>query len=170
MMKFFSANIDNLRKLYDNQLQMLLSAERQIIAALPKMIERSTDTQLKQALQSHLQETEAQATRLEQILREETRSADTIKAKTVAALITEAEDLVRDATDESVRDAAIIAAAQRMEHYEIAAYGAVRTWAHILGKTSHAELLDRTINEEGHADHVLTSISDRVNPAAQKVA
>ena len=169
-MKFFSANLDNLRKLYINQLQMLLSAERQIIDALPEMIEESTDTQLKQGLQSHLQETQVQVTRLEQILREETKSAEPVKAKTVAALITEAGDLVKDATDESVRDAAIIAAAQRVEHYEIAAYGAVRTWAFILGKTSQAELLDRTIKEEGHADQLLTSIADRVNPAAQKVA
>lgn len=169
-MKFFSANLDNLRKLYINQLQVLLSAERQIIDALPKMIEKADDTQLKQALQSHLQETQVQATRLDQILREETQSAGTVKAKTLAALITEADELIKDATDQSVRDAAIIAAAQRVEHYEIAAYGAVRTWAQILGKTSQAELLDRTIKEEGHADHLLTSISDRVNPAAQKVA
>lgn len=169
-MKFFSANLDNLRKLYINQLQLLLSAEQQIVDALPKMISKSTDTQLKQALQSHLQETREQAKRLEQILQDETKSVDMVKAKTVAALITEAEDLVKDATDESVRDAAIIAAAQRVEHYEIAAYGAVRTWAHILGHTSEAELLDRTIKEEGHADQLLTSISDRVNPAAQKVA
>jgi ferritin-like metal-binding protein YciE len=169
-MKFFSANLDNLRKLYTNQLQMLLSAEQQIIDALPKMIEKSTDIQLKQALQSHLQETQVQVTRLEQILREETRTAEPVKSKTVAALVTEAEDLVKDATDESVRDAAIIAAAQRVEHYEIATYGAVRTWAYILGRMSQAELLDRTIKEEGHADHVLTSIADRVNPAAQKVA
>lgn len=169
-MKFFSANLDNLRKLYINQLQLLLSAEQQIVDALPKMVSKSTDTQLKQALQSHLQETREQAKRLEQILQDETKSVDMVKAKTVAALITEAEDLVKDATDESVRDAAIIAAAQRVEHYEIAAYGAVRTWAHILGHTSEAELLDRTIKEEGHADQLLTSISDRVNPAAQKVA
>jgi len=169
-MKFFSANLDNLRKLYNNQLQVLLSAEQQIIDALPKMIEKSSDPQLKQALQSHLQETQVQATRLEQILREETKSAEPVKAKTLAALVTEAEEMVKDTTDESVRDAAIIAAAQRVEHYEIAAYGAVRTWAHILGKTSQAELLDRTIKEEGHADHLLTSISDRVNSAAQKVA
>lgn len=169
-MKFFSANLDSLRKLYINQLQVMLSAEQQIVAALPKMIEKSTDTQLKQGLQSHLQETQVQATRLEQILREETRSADPVKAKTMAALVTEADDLVKDATDESVRDAAIIAAAQRVEHYEIAAYGAVRTWAYILGKNSQAELLDRTIKEEGHADQLLTNIADRVNPAAQKVA
>jgi ferritin-like metal-binding protein YciE len=169
-MKFFSANLDNLRKLYINQLQMLLSAEQQIIDALPKMVEKATDPQLKQAFQSHLQETQVQATRLEQILREETRSADTVKAKTVAALVVEAEDLVKDATDDSVRDAALIGAAQRVEHYEIAAYGTLRTWAYILGKASQAELLDRTIKEEGHADQLLTSIADRVNPAAQKVA
>lgn len=169
-MKFFSANVDSLRKLYINQLQVLLSAERQIVDALPTMIKKAIDPQLKQGLQSHLQETEVQVTRLEQILREETKEAEPIKAKTLAALVTEAEDLVKDASDDSVRDVAIIAAAQRVEHYEIAAYGAVRTWAHILGRRSQADLLDRTIKEEGHADHLLTSIADRVNPAAQKVA
>lgn len=169
-MKFFSANIDSLRKLYVNQLQMLLSTERQITKALPKMIEKATDTQLKDAFQSHLQETEVQVTRLEQILQEATGEAKEIKCKVLSALIEEAEDMIKDASDESVRDAALIAAAQRVEHYEIAAYGAVRHFARILGKTADAQLLDQTIKEEGHADHLLTEIANRVNPYAEKAA
>jgi ferritin-like metal-binding protein YciE len=169
-MKFFSANIDSLRKLYINQLQMLLSTEQQITEALPKMIDKATDTQLKQAFQSHLQETEVQVSRLEQILTELTGEAKSIKCKVMSSLADEAEDMIKDASDESVRDAALIAAAQRVEHYEIAAYGAVRQFARILGQTSQAQLLDQTIKEEGHADHVLTEIANRVNPYAEKAA
>lgn len=169
-MKFFSANLDSLRKLYINQLQMLLSTEEQITEALPKMIEKATDTQLKQAFQSHLQETEVQVSRLEQILQQATGEAKSIKCKVLAALVDEAEDMIKDASDESVRDAALIAAAQRVEHYEIAAYGAVRHFAQILGENSDAQLLDQTIKEEGHADHLLTEIANRVNPYAERAA
>lgn len=88
-MKFFSANIDSLRKLYINQLQMLLSTEQQITEALPKMIEKATDTQLKQAFQSHLQETKVHVTRLEDILKRATGKADSVKCKVLAALVDE---------------------------------------------------------------------------------
>lgn len=169
-MKFFSANLDSLRKLYINQLQMLLSTEQQITEALPKMSEKATDTQLKQAFQSHLQETEVQVTRLEQILQEATGEAKPIKCKVLSALVEETEGMIKDASDESVRDAALIAGAQRVEHYEIAAYGAVRHFAQILGEASQAQLLDQTIKEEGHADHLLTEIANRVNPYAEKAA
>lgn len=117
-----------------------------------------------------MQETVGHVTRLEDILDEETDNPTTVKAKALAALVIEAEDLLKDATDAVVRDVALIAAAQRVEHYEIAAYGAVRTWARILGKTAQADLLDRTIKEEGHADHLLTSIAERVNPVARRAA
>jgi ferritin-like metal-binding protein YciE len=169
-MKVFSANIDNLRKLYINQLQMLLSTEQQITEALPKMIDKASDTQLKQAFQSHLQETNEQVTRLEQILNQAAGEAKAVKCKVMAALVTETEDMVKDAADDAVRDAALISAGQRVEHYEIASYGAVRRWAQLLGETSHVELLDKTIKEEGHADHLLTQIAERVNPYAQKAA
>jgi len=88
----------------------------------------------------------------------------------MAALITEGEDVIHDATDESVRDAGIIAAAQKMEHYEMAAYGTLRTFAEILGTPQHAALLDRTLEEEKHADTILTSIADTANDKAHKVA
>lgn len=169
-MKFMSANIDSLRKLYVNQLQMLLSAEQQITEALPKMIDKSTDVQLKQAFQSHLKETEQHVRRVEQILQQCVGEAKPVKCKVLAALVTEAEDMITDAKDESVRDAALIAGAQRVEHYEIASYGTVRNWARILGETSQAQTLDTTIKEEGHADHLLTEIANRVNPYAEKAA
>jgi ferritin-like metal-binding protein YciE len=169
-MKLFSANLDSLRDLYRNQLRMLLSTEQQIIEALPKMIEKATDIQLKQAFQSHLQETHVHVTRVQQILTEELRAAEPIKCKVLSALVSEAEDMIKDATDSTVRDVALIAAAQRVEHYEIASYGAVHRWAQILGEAEQAALLDQTIKEEGHADHLLTSIADRVNVEADKAA
>lgn len=169
-MKVFSANIGNLRKLYINQLQMLLSTEEQITHALPYMIEKAVDTQLKQAFQSHLQETQEHVTRLEQILNQAAGEAKPMKCKVLAALVTETEDMVKDAADDAVRDAALISAGQRVEHYEIAVYGAVRRWAQLLGETAHVELLDKTIKEEGHADHLLMEIAERVNPYAQRAA
>ena len=168
-MKFFSGNIESLRELYVNELRTLLSAEQQITEALPKMIQKATDVQLKQALQSHLQETQVHVTRLEQILSEKGKASAT-KSKVAATLISEGDSMIKDAADESVRDAVIIAAAQQVEHFEIAAYGAVRSWANILGQSKHAQILDQTLQEEGHADKLLTSISDRVNPYAEKAA
>jgi ferritin-like metal-binding protein YciE len=169
-MKLFSADLDSLRDLYHNQLRMLLSTEQQIVEALPNMIEKATDTQLKQAFQSHLQETRVHVSRLQDILREEHGETDAIKCKALSSLVSEAEDMVKDASDLSVRDVALIAAAQRVEHYEIASYGAVRRWAQILGEAEQAALLDQTIKEEGHADQLLTSISERVNVEADKAA
>jgi ferritin-like metal-binding protein YciE len=168
--KFFSANLDNLRKLYVDQIQQLHSAETQITEALPKMIDAATEPDLKKALQTHLRETEAHVSRIEQILRDATGSVDTKRSKGMAALISEGEDIIKDATDDSVRDAGIIAAAQKVEHYEIAAYGTVRTFAEILGEENHADLLEQTLDEEKHADEVLTSISDTANTKADKAA
>ena len=169
-MKLFSADLDSLRDLYHNQLRMLLSTEQQMIDALPTMIEKSTDVQLKQAFQSHLQETRVHLTRLQDILREEHGDVEAIKCKVLSSLVSEAQDMIKDATDPTVRDVALIAAAQRVEHYEIASYGAVRRWAQILGEAEQAALLDKTIKEEGHADHLLTSIADRVNVEAERAA
>ena len=169
-MKFFSANLDSLRELYFDQLQQLHSAETQIIEALPKMIQSATEPQLKNALQTHLQETKGHVARLEQILNEAKGSVDSKKSKGMAALITEGEDVIKDAADQSVRDAGIIAAAQKVEHYEIAAYGTVRNFAEILAKDSDASLLDQTLEEEKHADSILTGISDSANTQADKAA
>ena len=169
-MKFFSANLDSLRKLYFDQLQQLHSAETQIIEALPKMIQSATEPQLKNALQTHLQETKGHVARLEQILNEAKGSVDSKKSKGMAALITEGEDVIKDAADQSVRDAGIIAAAQKVEHYEIAAYGTVRNFAEILGKDSDAGLLDQTLEEEKLADSILTGISDTANTKADQAA
>jgi ferritin-like metal-binding protein YciE len=134
------------------------------------MIDAATEPQLKQALQTHLRETEGQVSRLDQILNRTKGSVDSKKCKGMAALIAEGEDVIKDATDDSVRDAGIIAAAQKVEHYEIAAYGTVRTWAQILEESSQAQLLEQTLNEEKHADAVLNSIADTANTRADKAA
>ena len=165
-MKFFSENIDSLRELYVNQLRTMLSAERQITDALPKMIDKSTDQQLKQAFQSHLQETEVHVQRLEQILSEIENKTSDLKCKVLATMVDETESVVGDVDDESVRDAVLIASGQRVEHFEMASYGTLRNWAQILGESGHAQLLQQTLKEEEHADKLLTQISDKVNPEA----
>ena len=169
-MKFFSANLDNLRKLYIDELQHLHSAETQITEAQPKMIEAATDPQLKQALETHLRETETHVSRLDEILNASEGAVDSKKCKSMAALISAGEDVIKDATDESVRDAGIIGAAQKVEHFEIASYGTVRTFAEILGEENHADLLDQTLEEEKNADAILTEISDTANTRADKAA
>jgi ferritin-like metal-binding protein YciE len=132
------------------------------------MMETAIDIQLRQAFHSHLKETEVHITRLRNILETISGEAEPIKCKVLSALIDETEDQVQSCSHDSVRDAALIAGSQRIEHYEIATYGALRHFAQVLGRTSDAEILDKTIHEEGHADHLLTTIAERVNPAAQR--
>jgi ferritin-like metal-binding protein YciE len=165
-MKFFSENIDSLRELYVNQLRTMLSTERQITDALPKMIDKATDQQLKQAFQSHLQETEVHVQRLEQILSKIGDETDDIDCKVLETMVDDTEDIIGDIDDDSVRDAALIASGQRVEHFEMASYGTLRNWAQILGESGHAQVLNQTLQEEEHADKLLTQISDKVNPSA----
>jgi ferritin-like metal-binding protein YciE len=166
-MKFFSANLEDLRELYNNSTQKALDMERHITKALPTMIEKSTDPNLKQAFENHLRETEVHVSRLETILSDNTGDVDPIKCKVLAALVSEAEDVIRDASDTSVRDVALIAAAQQVEHHEIAVYGTLREWAQILGDAQHIGLLEQTLEEEKRADALLSQISDQVNPLAE---
>jgi ferritin-like metal-binding protein YciE len=108
--------------------------------------------------------------RLRAILQRATGAADPLKCKVVYALFDEAEDIVQDTSHQEVRDAALISVAQRIEHYEIAVYGALRQFARILGQDEVAQLLDQTLQEERRADHQLTTIADRINPTAQRAA
>lgn len=160
--------LPDLKALYIRQLRLLLSAEEQIVRGLPLMMTTAIDTQLKQAFQSHLQETEVHIKRLRGMLESIAGAAEPIKCKVLAALIDETHDQTQCCSHDSVRDVALIAGAQRIEHYEIASYGAVRHFAQMLGRTDDAELLDLTIHEEGHADHLLSNIAYRVNPAARR--
>ncbi len=172
-MKWLSEDFKNLRAIYIYQLRMLLSAEEQLVRSLPDMVLRASDEELRQAFQSHLQETEVHVKRLEQILAElkhldpAVTSTGPHKCKAIAALVAETDDLIIDARDAWVRDAGLIAAGQRVEHYEMASYGTVRQWARELGENAAADLLNQTLQEEGNADHVLSSIAERINPFAK---
>ena len=166
-MKFFSANLEDLRELYNNTLQKTLDMEQQITKALPTMIEKATDPALKEAFQTHLQETDTHVTRVQGILNQIYGESKTIKCKVLSALVSEAEDSIKDASDPSVRDAALIGAGQQVEHHEMAIYGTLRTWAEILGEQNQAQTLNAILEQEKHADSVLTGISDRVNKDAQ---
>jgi ferritin-like metal-binding protein YciE len=169
-MKLHSSHIDNLRKLYVDQIQHLHSAESQIIEALPKMIEAADETELKRSLQTHLQETREHLSRIEQILGESIHKLEAKKNKAMSAIITEGDDIIKDAMNTPVRDAGIITAAQRVEHYEIAVYGSVRNFAQIMGETEQASLLQQTLDEEKHTDEVLSEISTSANTRADKAA
>jgi ferritin-like metal-binding protein YciE len=168
-MKVVSENFKDLRALYVHQLRTLLSAEEQIVRALPDMANGAADEELQQVFWSHQQQTELHVKRLEELLAKiksvdpSVTSTGPVKCKAMHGLIAEVEDLMQDARDAMVKDAALIAAAQRVEHYEIGAYGAVREFARVLGENAAAEVLDMTIKEEGQADHVLTSIAERIN-------
>jgi ferritin-like metal-binding protein YciE len=169
-MKFIIEHLKNLRELYVNQLQMLLSAEDQIFLAWQDMARQCTDPELRSVLDQHLDETQTHAARLTQILTALTGSAKLVRCKVAHALVSEMEDLLLDARNYAVRDVALIAAAQRIEHYEIAAYGTVRHFAEVLGDTASAHLLDQTIKEEGETDHLLTEIAERLNQVAKQAA
>jgi ferritin-like metal-binding protein YciE len=169
-MKFLVEHLKNLRELYINQLQMLLSAEEQIAIASLDMIERATDRELRSTLVAHKEETEKQVQRLEQVLTAATGSAKRIKCKAVQALIEESQDMFLDAQNDAVRDVVLITSGQRIEHFEIAAYGAVRRFAEMLGDSTAAELLGQTIAEEGNADKALSAIAERLNLNATEAA
>ncbi len=166
-MGFITPNdYDDLRSLYTGQLQYLLSTEKQIVKGLETMIENTQDTQLKQAFQSHRQETELQAQRLEKLLGQYTGSSDDKKDPVTTALIGSGANIIRESSEGPVRDAGLLATAQKIEHYEIASYGSARNWANTLGLTEHVSVLQKTLDEEKHADQLLTTISARENAAA----
>lgn len=170
-MGFITPNeYDDLRSLYTGQLQYLLSTENQIVEGLETMIEKAQDTQLKQAFQSHQQETRVQVERLESILRDLEGDADDKKDPVMVALIGSGVNITRESSEGPVRDAGLLATAQKIEHYEIASYGSARDWATTLGLTEHASLLQKTLDEEKHADSLLSSISQRENAAAVAMA
>jgi ferritin-like metal-binding protein YciE len=157
----------NLRELYTAQLRYLLSTENQIVKGLPAMIEHAEDTQLKQAFQSHLQETEVHVTRLEGLLGDLTGGeAGDKKDPILTAIVGSGENITRETDAGPVRDAGLIATAQKVEHYEIASYGSARDWAKQLGLAQHATVLQKTLDEEKHADALLTQIAQRTNSAA----
>jgi len=165
-MKFFSANLQDLRELYGKTLQKALDMEQQITEALPTMVDKATDPQLKDSFSVHLRETRTHVDKVSGILQDIYGQPQTAKCKVLSSLVTEAEDSIKDAKDPSVRDAALIACAQQVEHHEMAVYGTLRTWAELLGESRQAETLNSILEQEKNADSILTAISDRVNREA----
>lgn len=160
-------DIKDFKSLYTLQLRYLLSTENQIVKGLQSMITHAADEQLKQAFQSHMQETQQQVTRLEQLIREvNDGDVDDKKDLITTALIGSAENIVSESKAGPVRDAGLLATAQKVEHYEIASYGSARNWAQVLGLSNHVEALQKTLDEEKHADHLLNTIAQRTNGTA----
>jgi ferritin-like metal-binding protein YciE len=166
-MKLFTENIDDLRALYIANLKKALDMEQKITKALPTMIEKSTDTRLAKAFRDHLQQTKGHVTQVEGLLHSATGEADTSTCKVISALISEAQDSIKDAADTSIRDITLIGAAQQVEHHEIAVYGTLRSWAELLGDDNAADVLETILEEEKQADELLSTISDTVNTAAE---
>jgi ferritin-like metal-binding protein YciE len=162
-----SLTLENLQDLLIHQLQDLYSAEEQLISALPKMAEAAFSSQLKSAFENHLQETRRQKERLERAFQLLGQEAAAEKCQAMAGLISEGEEIIHATGDSEVKDAALIAAAQRVEHYEIAGYGCARTFARQLHRDDIAGILQQTLEEESRADHLLTEIAENsVNPVA----
>jgi ferritin-like metal-binding protein YciE len=157
---------NSLRELYIEQLKDLYDAEHQIIKALPKMIDAAQAEELKDALNEHLDVTKEQANRLEQIFKNLGEKAKAEKCKGMQGILQEGNDLVGEIEDENVRDAAIIASAQRVEHYEMAGYGTARTYAGLLDQPEAKDLLQQTLEEEEEADQVLTNLAGDINADA----
>jgi ferritin-like metal-binding protein YciE len=152
--------LDTLKDLYIDEIKDLYSAEKQLVKALPKMAKAAKDPQLQQAFRTHLKETAEHAARLEQICKDLGVSPRGKKCVGMEGLIEEGSELIKEGADSDVLDAGLISKAQHVEHYEIAGYGTVRTYARQLGFENHAELLQQTLDEEGRTDHLLTELAE----------
>ncbi len=165
-MGLFTPDNDTLRELYIVQLRKALNMEKQGIDAMPTMIEKASRPELANALRTHLEETKEQYSRLERILTETNGEVSDKKCPAASALISEGQSDIADAGNAEIRDVVILASGNQLEHHEIAVYGTLRTWALVLGENRHAELLDKSLDEEKHADKVLTQLAEQINVAA----
>ena len=154
--------MNSLHELLIEEMKDLYSAENQLLKALPKMAKAASAPELKEAFTSHLEETRGQVERLEEIFEELEASPRGKKCKAMEGLIEEGKELIDEDADPSVKDAGLIGAAQKVEHYEIAGYGTARTIAELLGHDEIAKLLQETLDEEGMADKKLTDLAESV--------
>jgi ferritin-like metal-binding protein YciE len=159
--------LETLHDLYIHELKDLYSAEAQIIKALPKMAKAATNPKLVAGFKTHLAETKEQATRLEKILKNHDESTRGPKCKGMEGVIKEGAEMIEEDAEDEVRDAGLISAAQRVEHYEMAGYGTARTYAQLLGDKQGAKLLQITLDEEGATDKKLTTLASSINVAAE---
>lgn len=160
-------DMETLRDLYVDELKDLWSAEKQILAALPKMIKAASAKPLKAGFRAHERQTREHVRRLQRILKSLDVSPRGKKCVGMEGLLKEGAELIKERPDADVLDAGLIAAAQHVEHYEMAGYGTVRTWARVLGHRDHARILQRTLNEEGATDKALTKLAESINVSAR---
>jgi len=155
--------LESLTDLFVEELKDLYDAEKQLTKALPKMAKAASSEELTAAFEEHLEVTEGHVARLEQIFKSLGQSPGRKKCEAMKGLVEEGAEIIEEDATDAVKDAALIAAAQKVEHYEIASYGCLRTWAQLLGNSEAAELLQETLNEEGEADEKLTEIAQALN-------
>jgi ferritin-like metal-binding protein YciE len=166
-----SAALGSFDQLFLEQLQDLYDAEQRLTKALPKMADAAHNTSLKAAFQEHLRQTQNHVSRLDQVFRLMGKPAQAKTCEAMKGLIAEGEEIISGSGDADVKDAGLIAAAQRVEHYEIAGYGTVRTFAQRLGRQDAARLLQETLNEEAATDKKLTALAEQtINPRAATTA
>jgi ferritin-like metal-binding protein YciE len=159
--------LNTLQKLYTDELRDLYNAENQLLKALPKMAKAASSEELKEAFEQHLEQTKGHVKRLEQVFEELDEKPKGKTCRAMKGLIEEGSEILEEDGENSVRDAGIIVAAQKVEHYEIAGYGSVRTFAHLLGQNKAAELLQATLDEESETNEVLNRLAESViNPEA----
>src|SRR5437764_4008398 len=159
-MGLFSKDIETMHDLFVHTLRDIYYAENQIGKALPDMIEKATDSQLKQGFQSHLTETKNHVKRLEEVFKMHGVEAGGVDCPAIDGIIEEADDIAGEVDDKQVLDAALIAAAQAVEHYEMTRYGTLIAWAKQLGRNDCASLLQKNLDEEKAADRKLTEIAE----------
>jgi ferritin-like metal-binding protein YciE len=159
---------EGLRELYLDELKDLYSAENQLIKALPKMAKAASSEQLREGIEEHLEQTKEQARRLERIFEMMDENPKGKKCVGMEGLVKEGQELMREDFEDEVMDAGIIGAAQRVEHYEIAAYGTARTFAEVLGENEHVPLLEETLEEEKETDRKLNELANQINEEAKR--
>jgi ferritin-like metal-binding protein YciE len=157
---------DSLRQLYIDELKDLYSAETQMVKTLPKLAKASSNAQLRQRFENHLRETSEQVSRLEQVFEMLEEKPAGKKCLGMDGLVKEGSEMMQQAYRADVMDAALIGAAQRVVHYEIAGYGTVRVFAQVLGENEHAFLIEQTIEEKKQADQTLTRLAEQINSQA----
>src|SRR5438876_220324 len=159
--------LDTLEKLYISELRDLYSAENQLLKALPKMAKGASSPELKDAFEKHLEQTKGHVERLEELFEQLDESPKGKACHGMKGLIEEGSEILKEDGEESILDAGIIVAAQKVEHYEIASYGSVRTFAHLLGQNKAAELLQTTLDEESETNELLNRLAgSTINPEA----
>jgi len=159
--------LNTLQKLYTGELRDLYNAENQLLKALPKMAKAASSEELKEAFEKHLEQTKGHVKRLEQVFEELDEKPKGKTCRAMKGLIEEGSEILQQEGEESILDAGIIVAAQKVEHYEIASYGSVRTFAHLLGQNKAAELLQTTLDEESETNELLNRLAtSTINPEA----